>query len=185
MTLLHNKGGVLPLSASRIKTLALVGPNADATKTMQAHTRAAVRGGGPRRAHRVCAGKLLRASAISDIASDGADKIHDCKLCPGAHSVWLLRRCRRTNAQWQGCDIATNSTAGIPAAAAAAAAADATVIVIGMDQSVESEGHDRTSLLLPGAQAALVRDVASAGAGKPVVVVVRALAWCGRLRRVG
>jgi hypothetical protein len=33
--------------------------------------------------------------------------------------------------------------------------ADATIIVVGLDQSQESEGHDRTIISLPGVQARL------------------------------
>ena len=48
------------------------------------------------------------------------------------------------------------------AAVAAAAAADAVVLVIGIDQSVESEGNDRTENGLPGYQNQLIQEVAGA-----------------------
>ena len=49
-----------------------------------------------------------------------------------------------------------------PAAAAAAASADATILVIGLDQTQEREGHDRYQLTLPGVQNDLVTIVAAA-----------------------
>lgn len=47
-------------------------------------------------------------------------------------------------------------------AEAAAKTADATVIVIGIDQSVESEGHDRTAITLPGLQNDFIQAVVGA-----------------------
>jgi hypothetical protein len=71
----------------------------------------------------------------------------------------------------KGCDISGSSTSGIDAAVTAAKAADATVIVVGIDQSVESEGKDRTAITFPGVQSQLISQVAS-GAKGPVIVVV-------------
>ena len=48
----------------------------------------------------------------------------------------------------------------LPEAVSAAKGADAVVLVIGIDQSVESEGHDRTEISLPGYQNQLIQDVA-------------------------
>ena len=59
---------------------------------------------------------------------------------------------------------------GIAQAVALAAAADAVVVVVGTNEEVESEGFDRESLALPGAQDELVRRVA--GANPRTVVVV-------------
>jgi len=46
------------------------------------------------------------------------------------------------------------------------------VLMVGIDQSIEGEGHDRTDTLLPGAQSQLVKAVIQAAAGKPIVVVL-------------
>ncbi len=51
-------------------------------------------------------------------------------------------------------------TLALAEALAAAASADAVVLVIGIDQSVESEGHDRTDIGLPGYQNQLIQQVA-------------------------
>ena len=55
----------------------------------------------------------------------------------------------------------------------AAQGADAVVLVVGIDQSVESEGHDRDTIDLPGHQNDLIAAVAAAANG-PVIVVVMA-----------
>lgn len=55
-------------------------------------------------------------------------------------------------------------------AVAAAASADAVVCVVGMSGDSESEGHDRTTLALPGGQDDLVRAVVAANPRTAVVV---------------
>ncbi|QRP44735.1 glycoside hydrolase family 3 C-terminal domain-containing protein [Amycolatopsis sp. FDAARGOS 1241] len=55
-------------------------------------------------------------------------------------------------------------------AADTASCADLAIIVVGTNSAVESEGHDRTDLALPGHQDTLVRAVAATGT--PTVVVV-------------
>ncbi|KAM7277775.1 hypothetical protein ACFE04_004909 [Oxalis oulophora] len=57
------------------------------------------------------------------------------------------------------------------AAETAAQEADATVLIIGLDQSIEAEFRDRSSLLLPGHQQEFVSRVARASRG-PVVLVL-------------
>ena len=58
--------------------------------------------------------------------------------------------------------MAGPSTSEFAAAAAAAASADITVLVIGLDQTQEAEGNDRTIISLPGVQNQLVQTVAAA-----------------------
>jgi len=60
----------------------------------------------------------------------------------------------------------------IARAARAAASADIAIVVVGTNSKVESEGYDRESLDLPGAQDELVRAVAATGT--PTIVVVNA-----------
>jgi len=71
-----------------------------------------------------------------------------------------------------GCkDTACSDTSGFAAAVDAAKDSDNVIVFVGLDQGQESEGHDRTSLLLPGSQADLVAQVADA-AKSPITVVV-------------
>ena len=65
-----------------------------------------------------------------------------------------------------------SNTSGFGAAAAAAAAADATVVVLGLDQGIESEGHDRSTIQLPAGQYALVNLLRAAAGSKPVIAVL-------------
>jgi hypothetical protein len=48
--------------------------------------------------------------------------------------------------------MAGTSTSGFADAVEAAQSADATIIVIGLDQTQEAEGNDRTFISLPGVQ---------------------------------
>ncbi|XP_028781883.1 probable beta-D-xylosidase 2 [Neltuma alba] len=54
----------------------------------------------------------------------------------------------------------------------AARRADATVLVMGLDQSIEAETVDRTGLLLPGHQQDLVSKVAAASKGPTILVLM-------------
>uniref|UniRef100_A0A0D9XV91 Fibronectin type III-like domain-containing protein n=1 Tax=Leersia perrieri TaxID=77586 RepID=A0A0D9XV91_9ORYZ len=79
----------------------------------------------------------------------------------------------RTILHQSGCADVACAGAGQPIAAAVEAArrADATVIVAGLDQKIEAEGLDRSSLLLPGRQEEMISSVAKAAKG-PVVLVI-------------
>lgn len=75
----------------------------------------------------------------------------------------------------------------IVAAVAAARAAELTVVVVGTNEEVESEGWDRTSLSLPGRQDELVERVLDADPDAVVVVNAGApvlLPWLERARTV-
>ena len=78
----------------------------------------------------------------------------------------------------QNCSVGGNSSVSTcfdSASKQAVGAADVVVLFVGVDGSQEAEGHDRTSLLLPGTQLAMVADVTAAAAAAgdtPVVVVV-------------
>lgn len=54
----------------------------------------------------------------------------------------------------------------------AARNADATVLVMGLDQSIEAEARDRVSLLMPGRQQELVTQVAMASRGPTILVLM-------------
>ena len=72
----------------------------------------------------------------------------------------------------KGCSIAGRANeADMAAATALAARASTVVLVVGLDGTQEGEGHDRTTLELPGAQAALIKRVAAAAAA-PVILLV-------------
>ncbi|KAL6875728.1 hypothetical protein ACP4OV_013241 [Aristida adscensionis] len=70
-----------------------------------------------------------------------------------------------------GCATAACDVAATDQAAALAAAADYVFLFMGLSQQQESEGKDRTSLLLPGNQQSLIAAVATA-ARRPVILVI-------------
>ncbi|MBA0780399.1 hypothetical protein Gotri_004499 [Gossypium trilobum] len=72
-----------------------------------------------------------------------------------------------------GCsDVACDTNNLFGAAEVAAHEADATVLVMGLDQSIEAEFRDRVGLLLPGRQQELVSRVARASRGPTVLVLM-------------
>ncbi|KAF5450857.1 hypothetical protein F2P56_031174, partial [Juglans regia] len=70
-----------------------------------------------------------------------------------------------------GCNVVDCSTVAIDKAVKIAKGVDYVVLVMGLDQSEESEGHDRERLELPGKQQELITSVARA-AKKTVVLVL-------------
>ncbi|XAR72962.1 Xylan 1,4-beta-xylosidase [Bertholletia excelsa] len=74
-----------------------------------------------------------------------------------------------------GCvNVGCGDESRIDAAVKAAAAADVTVVVVGLDQSIEREGLDRVNLTLPGYQEKLVTKVAQATSGNVVLIIMSA-----------
>ncbi|XP_065860356.1 probable beta-D-xylosidase 2 [Euphorbia lathyris] len=73
----------------------------------------------------------------------------------------------------QGCaDVGCISDKLFEEAISAAKQADATVLVVGLDQSVEAEFRDRAGLLLPGRQQDLISKVAMASKGPAILVLM-------------
>jgi hypothetical protein len=142
VVLLKNRNGALPLKATAVSSIAVVGPNADNAPVQQGNYF-----GDP------CFSAAWNEPLLYSIRAG---------VAPFVKSV----------AYAQGCDVACADTSGFAAAAAAAAAADATVVVVGLDQDVESEGTDRDSIALPGSQGALITQACAAAKGPCVVVVM-------------
>ena len=71
-----------------------------------------------------------------------------------------------------GCGLTKNDTSGFKEAETLAADADVTVLMLGIDGTIEGESNDRTSIDLPYIQHELVKAVAKAAAGKPIVIVL-------------
>ncbi|XP_068636542.1 probable beta-D-xylosidase 7 [Aristolochia californica] len=71
-----------------------------------------------------------------------------------------------------GCDeVACKSLDSIDKAVKIAKGTDYVVLIMGLDQTEEAEGHDRLDLILPGQQQTLITRVAKA-AKKPVILVL-------------
>ncbi|XP_043721900.1 probable beta-D-xylosidase 2 [Telopea speciosissima] len=83
-----------------------------------------------------------------------------------------IGRYAKTNHQ-PGCsDVACSGGQLFGAAVNAARQADATVLLMGLDQSIEAEFKDRVGLLLPGRQQELVSMVARASKGPTILVLM-------------
>ncbi|KAE8717786.1 Beta-D-xylosidase 4 [Hibiscus syriacus] len=133
IVLLKNAGS-LPLSTTRHRTIAVIGPNSDVTVTM-----------------------------IGNYAG---------VACGYTSPLQGIARYARTIHQ-PGCsDIACGTNNQFGLAEAASRNADATVLVMGLDQSIEAEFRDRKGLLLPGLQQELVFRVARASRGPTVLVLM-------------
>lgn len=72
----------------------------------------------------------------------------------------------------RGCEVTGDDTGGFARATAAVRASDAAVVVVGERAGDSGEAAARSDIALPGAQAALVREIARTG--KPFAVVVMA-----------
>ncbi|XP_022722284.1 beta-D-xylosidase 1 [Durio zibethinus] len=134
IVLLKNSGPSLPLSTSRHRTVAVIGPNSDVTVTM-----------------------------IGNYAG---------VACGYTSPLQGISRYARTIHQAGCSDVACKAKNLFGAAEAAARQADATVLVMGLDQSIEAEFRDRAGLLLPGHQQELVSRVARASRGPTVLVLM-------------
>ncbi|KAL9318843.1 hypothetical protein ACSQ67_015360 [Phaseolus vulgaris] len=134
IVLLKNKGPSLPLSTRRHRTLAVIGPNSNATVTMIGNY----------------AG--IACGYTSPLQGIG-------KYTKTIHEL--------------GCsNVACTDDKQFGRAINAAQQADATVLVMGLDQSIEAETVDRVGLLLPGHQQDLVSKVASASKGPTILVIM-------------
>ncbi|KAI3414390.1 uncharacterized protein J3R85_016390, partial [Psidium guajava] len=134
IVLLKNQGPTLPLSTRRHRTVAVIGPNSDATVTM-----------------------------IGNYAG---------VACGYTSPLQGIGKYTNTIHQ-QGCaDVACRDDKLFGEAIEAARGADVTVLVVGLDQSIEAEFKDRDSLLLPGRQQELVSKVAMASKGPTVLVLM-------------
>ena len=73
----------------------------------------------------------------------------------------------------QGCsNVACKEDTLFGAAIDAARQADATILVMGLDQSIEAEFRDRVGLLLPGRQQELISKVAASSKGPTILVLM-------------
>ncbi|XP_057439231.1 probable beta-D-xylosidase 2 [Lotus japonicus] len=134
IVLLKNNGPSLPLSPQRHRTVAVIGPNSDATFMM-----------------------------IGNYAGIA---------CGYTSPLQGIGRYAKTIHQ-KGCDHATCADdKQFGPALDAARHADATVLVMGLDQSIEAETRDRVGLLLPGHQQDLVSKVAAASRGPTILVLM-------------
>ncbi|XP_027106327.1 beta-xylosidase/alpha-L-arabinofuranosidase 2 [Coffea arabica] len=138
IVLLKNTAGSLPLSPAVIKSLAVIGPNAQATHTMLGNY-------------------------------EGVPCKYVTPLQGLSASVSTVFQA--------GCSDVSCATAQVDEAKKIAAAADAVVLVMGSDQSIETEGRDRVNITLPGQQSLLISEVASVSKGPVILVIMSGGGW--------
>src|SRR5277367_2506532 len=156
MVLLKNSGNLLPLNSAKIKTLAVIGPNAAVART----------GGGgsslvrsnyavtPLDAIKERAGSAIQVSyalgaAIDEEGVSGAGLVENLSAAGGGDKA----AAEKLRAE----------------AVAVAANADAVILVVGDNARVESEGFDRKTLDLPPGQDELIAAVVKANHNTVVV----------------
>ncbi|XP_065885424.1 uncharacterized protein [Dysidea avara] len=153
IVLLQNNKSILPLDPKL--SVAVLGPNSDATTTMQ--------------------GNYHGIAPFLDSPIDGIKSI--------ASNVTTAK----------GCDVKCTDDSGFKEAVTAAQTAQAVIVVIGLDQSQESEGHDRNDISLPGKQEDFLMAIRDATKSPMIVVVITggpvdiswakanadAVLWCG------
>lgn len=145
MTLLQNRGGLLPLDRTRVKRLAVLGPHAD----------------------------LFTAGGYSGKAKDPVTPLQGLRNRAGAGvEILYARGCGIVPAKQEG-GGREDESASIAAAAEQAKDADAALVFVGTTLDIEAEGRDRTTLKLPGNQEQLVRAVTAANP-RTVVVLLNA-----------
>ena len=150
LVLLKNAGNTLPLDASRLRQVAVIGPNADETAFVHTHY-------GP-----------LATEAVS--VYEGLSKALGNKV-----RVVYEKGCELVDADWPLSEIlptepAEEELAMIRRAVEAARASDVAVVVVGGGPRTCGENKSRTSLDLPGRQELLLREVHKVG--KPMIVVL-------------
>lgn len=146
LVLLQNNG-VLPLDPAKIKSIAVIGPNADDDLQQLGDWSL----GSPQ--HPPEAGKQPREKTTTVL--DGIRA-----LAPAGSSVRYER----------GCSIVDDDLSGIPAAVAAARASDVVVAVVGDSLKFIGEEHSTATLELQGGQVALLDALEKTG--KPMIVVL-------------
>jgi beta-glucosidase len=146
IVLLKNAGAVLPLTASRIQSIAVIGPNAAVARTG---------GGGSSRVNpnyavspldgiKERAGSQIRIAYAQGVSIEGEE--------PDKETAQAAEHLRR-----EAVDLAGKS--------------EAAVVVVGYAPNLESEGFDRKSMDLPKGQDDLIRAVAAANKNTVVVIV--------------
>ncbi len=152
MVLLKNENGLLPLDRSKIRTIAVIGPNADNKRVLLGNYH-----GTPSR-------YVTALTGIREAAGPGANVLYaeGCELSVTWLNFW-----------------GRGGAAGFTEAVAAAERADAVVACLGLSPELEGEegdagaseaGGDRLRIDLPGLQEELLKAVAAAG--KPVILVL-------------
>lgn len=166
IVLLKNDNSTLPLDPKHVKTVAVVGPHANATSAMIGNY------AGQNSAYnkeQICQKSypVLEIIWVFVIFFAGVP----CRLKSPLDGVAEFAK---VNYQ-MGCEnVACKNDTFIFPAMDAAKNSDATVIAVGIDLSVEAESLDRVDLLLPGYQTQLIQQVAAVSKGPVILLILSA-----------
>lgn len=167
MVLLKNRSHTLPLRKGQIKTLAVVGPNANNRECLKGNY----------------FGDASRYTTVLEGLQDYCGDETRILYANGCH-MWKKREMGESNSDGEG----------ISEAVIAAKMADAVVICLGLDATLEGEEMDQSNsfgsgdkynLELPGLQEKLLEKVTEAAGDKPVILVLLngsalAVTWADR-----
>jgi beta-glucosidase len=146
--------GTLPLDFTKLKSIAVIGPNADSRRALEGN-------------YNGTSSRLVTVlQGIRDIAKESGTQVH------------YAYGCHIYKGQVSGLSVPDDR---IAEALSAARNSDAVVLCMGLDADIEGEqgdvgneygSGDKPHLDLPGRQNYLVEKVVEAAAGKPVILVV-------------
>eukprot|EP00163_Fabomonas_tropica_P032431 TRINITY_DN812_c0_g2_i1.p1 TRINITY_DN812_c0_g2~~TRINITY_DN812_c0_g2_i1.p1 ORF type:complete len:635 (+),score=166.31 TRINITY_DN812_c0_g2_i1:305-2209(+) len=193
MVLLKNNDSALPLALQDLSTIAVIGPQANATTLLQGNYATPpsypivtlleginniINGANPldkikfkpQPAPSRATGKKsfnLRGQSSHVRVVDDNKHSQRKKAAPGNPAL-------PTVVYQAGCnDVSCGDASGFPAAVSAAAGADAVIICFGLDQTIEYETHDRPDYDLPPGQYNLLTQVKNAvKPGTPIIAVL-------------
>jgi beta-glucosidase-like glycosyl hydrolase len=138
LVLLTNPQKILPLNASLVRSVAVVGPFANSSRGING------------------------ASGYAGVpCGNSATTIADAFESAGFLTQVAI-----------GCNVSCPSTSGFAEATAIALSADITIVVVGLDETIENEGRDRTYITLPGNQEQLIIDVCKVSRGPCIVAIM-------------
>lgn len=150
IVLLENKNNTLPLDASKLAKVAVIGPNADETSYANTHY-------GPLMTNTISVFKGLQT------ALDGKAEVVYAKGCELVDANW-------PESELMPFEMTAQARQMMDEAVKVAAESDVIVAVVGGGQRTCGENKSRTSLELPGDQNQLLMELKKTG--KPLVVVL-------------
>ena len=148
LVLLLNDGNALPLKSAATKSIAVLGPMADARKS------------------------LLSDYYGDDVCSvKGGCSGHECYSCiPSIFESVSRQNSNGSTKMAQGVAVNSTDTSGVQAAITLAKQSDVLILALGIDRTIEREGIDRTDTKLPGLQSSFALDILRLN--KPTIIVL-------------
>jgi beta-glucosidase len=170
IVLLKNKNKILPL-VKNIKTIAVIGPNADSQRNLLGdYTYASHSGFEVKKDEKTGQEEIVWKDRDAKVG-----KVKEPKIITVLEGIEEAVKKGTKVVYAKGCEVKETDRDGFTAAVKAAKAADVAVVVMGdksglMPDNTSGEMRDREILTLPGVQEALVKAIIDTG--KPVILVL-------------